>query len=261
MSFRIPQQCADDWGKEPLHFIAVNDDGTLTLEDHDTDLELSLIELGAPEPRCIRGLKNYLKEPLGLILEIDGVLRHYGVGNSPHGFQNEIGPRLAVDFAQHAFDSYLVGAVEYRERANAVLNIARELFTVRIDLFMFERLPVGVTNFVDFSRDCRDAFVAAMAASDKVRASMAGHYMSHNFPLLLQNLGPMVMTTITPHQTYERVKQVAHVARVAARVACEQSGRLPSDCANQVAAELDWQKRHAVAAITSLVEGKSWPSA
>lgn len=54
MKAQLPLECSGE-----LHWLTIEDDGTLTLdpEKHDVDLELSLSEMGAEPPLCI-GLKK-----------------------------------------------------------------------------------------------------------------------------------------------------------------------------------------------------------
>jgi hypothetical protein len=262
MSFKIPMSCADDWGKEPLHFITVNDDGTLTLENHDAELEAALVELGAPTPRCIRGFLNYQNDPFGLLSEIDNVFRYYKGGKVCSGESFAVTTFLACDFARHSFYCYIAETApeHYARHAEAALEAAAELFSSRCVAYLTGSWPGHIPDSTAHLRKLRDRYIASVqqieipAASFEYAERQAPPYRL--FDKVLHPLNTIILYSLTEHQVRDQTKALARNARFTVFAlnlddALEQ--QLQKD-------ERAWQIKHMVAAITSVVEEKPWPS-
>jgi hypothetical protein len=258
VSFRIPMFCADEW-KDP-HHILVNNDGTLTLEDHDVELELALIALGAQTPRCIQGYLNYQKNFLGLLNEIGHVLPPPPRDASYYRESLPVCGLLAVDFITHALTHKPPMEASVLAPYNTALQAANDGFRWHLNRAM--TLP-------------RTYDLAAKAPACQKSARIRFHTYVREFDRLLpdnvmlststaadmlQRLSPMVMTRIPLRQCFELLEAIAHDGQRIASLTVRERDGAAQERLEARHNEAAWQRTHVVKALTAIAERRPWPS-
>lgn len=262
MSFTLPVAgCSDELGM--VHEVKLLDDGTMVVnKDHDIDLELSLAELGAEAPGCVKVWQGYNKNPRMIItVAADQLAAQYGTHYT--AFMKAICYCMCVDYIRH---------VEPRSihKSGSIESPYQELMTYA---------TIMSTNMIAVATKTETG--GEFKPSLKTMNSLASMLLNRShkeapwpdetqWNMLAKAVGKWVPPIMTPthHGTYSLqtplgslARECLHVAAYPVEHALLESGvRLPdARFTKALEKEYIWQRRQLIKGITWLFERGKWP--
>lgn len=265
MTLKIPiYGCEDEWSPEP-HWITFTDDGEIHLDSdlHDVELELSLVALGAPAPRCIWGYTAYQKNPFGLLVEALKLIATES-DMAGEGILKSVCDMLALDFLEQL--KPLAGPPEFdiAIALSEILSLGRARSVARLRVALGDT-SVGTASAVrKWSSHNKDRLQKEIAfASDAGFVEQARE--CNGTRIMVAYVAKDVGKYITRSTGFPPTSGLRDVSikcmQAVAQPIIDAGARIPNDeYTHALEAERSWQKSHMVKAISAILERKPWPS-
>jgi hypothetical protein len=250
------------------HAVRINADGSVSVDPdtHDVELERSLVELGAKEPKCLSYVGRYAQNPFHIVGDVKYMLRD---DPTVCFYETGINSLLACDFIEHVFRIVPDHSSERAKLLQEGLGQARTYYS----------LPDILMPYVERPQDSEYLYKASVARGTLVRT---GDIMAvkvdqpeptrvnseqdiRNKDSILRLCLAFITVAHGAHSNSFKSAKLQEVARTCVRACSRQV--LPESFkttprAHLIAegAESDWQIARTVAVLTAIIEGKPWPS-
>jgi hypothetical protein len=262
MAFRLT---VEDCGGED-HYITIEDDGHITYDPkvHDVDLERSLVELGAAEPKCLSFELRYTMNPFRMVDDVHDMLRH---APDITFYKTGINSLLACDFIEHVLRTVPDLSSDRADLLHEGLTWARTYYALPYILLPYNERPSDADTayklHVAKNMVVRTSDIMALGIyREKPASGRSATDRRSREAIKLLSLAFMLIARGVSRNTFDG-NHIDEVSRICIRATPSADTDSEVITRREALAQYDehrWQVARTVAVLTAIIKGKPWPS-